>query len=69
LISSEAHSELQRIECSAFSGCGLKSITIPGKGEMLCSSCFADCLVLSSISFQRESQLMEIRSRSFEAPI
>jgi hypothetical protein len=56
---------LTRIESTASSFSSLKSITIPRHVQILCSECFSHCASLSSISFERESELARIEARAF----
>jgi hypothetical protein len=59
-----AHS-LKGIEFSAFSISSLQSIVIPQSVETLDSKCFVDCELLSSVSFESNSQLKRINSSAF----
>jgi hypothetical protein len=57
---------LTRIESNVFSYCSsLKLITIPRHVQILCSSCFSHCELLSSISFETDSQLTGIEAGAF----
>jgi hypothetical protein len=58
---------LTRIESDAFSSCSsLKSITIPRRVQILCSSCFLWCNSLSSVSFKPKSELIQIKTHAFK---
>jgi hypothetical protein len=54
-----------RIESNAFSYSSLQSIVIPSNVEILGSSCFRECELLLSISFESNSRLKRIESQAF----
>jgi hypothetical protein len=58
-------SNLIRIEESAFSSSGLKSIVIPSSVEILGKSCFGHCQSLESIIFENDSKLVRIEEEAF----
>jgi hypothetical protein len=43
----------------------LKSISVPASIESLGDECFAECLLLSSVKFESESNLLRIHTRAF----
>jgi hypothetical protein len=61
----ENDSKLIRIDESAFSHSGLKSIIIPSSVEILCQSCFRYCRSLESIIFENDSKLIRIGELAF----
>jgi hypothetical protein len=63
----EAVSQLERIEESAFSRCGLKGITIPASVSFLGPSSFANCKSLGSMAFENGSQLDRIEEWAFRS--
>jgi hypothetical protein len=56
-ITFETGSRLSRLEKSAFSGSGLRSIHFPASIEVICEFCFSDCTALTSVSFDPSSVL------------
>jgi hypothetical protein len=64
-ISFESNSKLSRIEGSAFSESGLRSIHLPASLEVICESCFSHCKSLESISFAPNSKLSRIEGWAF----
>jgi hypothetical protein len=56
---------LIRIEAYAFFSSSLASIEIPSNVEILGSSCFSFCRLLSSISFESKSRLLRIEPSAF----
>jgi hypothetical protein len=65
----ESDSRLIGIESSAFSFSSLRSIEIPRNIEILGSSCFSWCQSLSSISFESNSRLNRIESKTFSSSL
>jgi hypothetical protein len=65
-ISFETKSELTCIKSYSFSSSSsLKSFTIPRHLQIFCSYCFSYCELLSSISFNTESELAQIEVDAF----
>jgi hypothetical protein len=56
---------LERIEKSAFSYCGLKSIVIPSSVIILNESSFSCCESLESVGFESGSRLERIEKSAF----
>jgi hypothetical protein len=54
-----------RIGDRAFQECPIKSIAIPHHVQILCSYCFPYCKSLSSISFEKDSELARFESCAF----
>jgi hypothetical protein len=45
----------------------ITSVTIPRRVRILCSKCFSSCILLSSFSFERDSELTRIETKAFRA--
>jgi hypothetical protein len=64
-VSFEIGSRLERIEESAFSQSGLKSIEIPSSVVVLGNSSFSWCESLDSVTFESGSRLERIEGLAF----
>jgi uncharacterized radical SAM superfamily Fe-S cluster-containing enzyme len=64
-VTFESNSKLHRIEESAFTQSGLRTIQIPASVEVLCKSCFDSCRSLTSVTFESNSKLHRIEEAAF----
>jgi hypothetical protein len=64
-VTFESNSKLQRIEESAFTRSGLRTIQVPASVEVLCKDYFSKCKSLTSVTFESNSILQRIEESAF----